>query len=192
MNLYHLRSPNFIGNTIYPISALDNIHPEIAQIAKRKYAGRESLLEIKLPVANCCISELIHLSPVDIKMVINALRMVSFTSPTLHAKFQHLRDMKYFQIPIGRFDTKKLYVLKIDKAIGDDLELFKKVIRSNLYSWAEGSTFLNSHVPEVQVKYFEECANNSSLRPYLFTGITHIFYQGSIEIEEGDIQNVIL
>jgi hypothetical protein len=51
--IYHLVPRQMHGHGLYPLNRLREVAPDLAQTAFEKYAGRESVLERRIPPLNC-------------------------------------------------------------------------------------------------------------------------------------------
>lgn len=76
--VYHRKSKNFVGDTIFPLNHLP--FPEVKTREQKKYQGRESLLETKIPPLDCLWNDVIHCTPVHPSIVYSALREAGFQS----------------------------------------------------------------------------------------------------------------
>ncbi len=62
--LYHIKSALFQGDTIYPLNQLRERSPEVYARQRRKYVGREALMERRVPLLDKLWNDVVHLAPV--------------------------------------------------------------------------------------------------------------------------------
>src|SRR5687767_12191852 len=71
--VYHLMSPGFAGEMLYPLAELRHRLPETYAAARAKYAGREWLLERPVPPLGCRWQDVVFLSPISPRLIYGAL-----------------------------------------------------------------------------------------------------------------------
>ena len=97
--LYHARPPEMRGDVLYPLNQLKAIHPDAYEREKRKYDGRERLLELRIPVLDVGWNDALHLSPIHPARLAAAWREAGATSPAWEREF--------FEIPVERIDASR-------------------------------------------------------------------------------------
>ena len=95
--LYHARPARMRGETLYPLNALRTIDPDLYEQERRKYAGREELLELRIPVLDVLWNDALHLSPIHPRRLAAAWRAAGLSSPAW--------DREFFEIPVERIDA---------------------------------------------------------------------------------------
>jgi hypothetical protein len=87
------------GGTLYPLNALRAAYPELYEEERRKYDGREQLLELRIPVLDVLWNDALHLAPIHPSRLAAAWRTVGLSSPAWEREF--------FEIPVARIDAKR-------------------------------------------------------------------------------------
>jgi hypothetical protein len=91
-SLYHALPPDMRGETLYPLNLLRDIHPDLFERERRKYAGRDALLELRIPLLDVLWNDTLHLSPLHPYHLAEAWRSVGLSSPAWERRF--------FRIPV--------------------------------------------------------------------------------------------
>jgi hypothetical protein len=91
--VYHRRSEDFRGTTIYPLNRLRAAHPGSYESERRKYEGREVLHGLAIPLLDALWGDVLHLSPFHPSRLATAWREAGL-SPTWAGTF--------FAIPVER------------------------------------------------------------------------------------------
>ncbi|OGY31719.1 MAG: hypothetical protein A3C02_00670 [Candidatus Andersenbacteria bacterium RIFCSPHIGHO2_02_FULL_45_11] len=160
--LYHRVPDNLVGDTLYPLNELRETHPDVYELAKSKYEGREEITEKTIPIGDSTWNDALQFTTVHPHKIKEALL----------AAGAQLSSTEWYQIPVS--------LLKPDHAVigfysGDSMENFKPVSEESL---KESAT-----LPETTKQYYREQLANGE-RPFLFHGIPHIFYKGSILLKD--------
>ena len=58
--VYHIRSADFRGTTLYPLNRLRDRYPDVYEAQRAKYRGREWLLEARVPLLDVLWNDVIH------------------------------------------------------------------------------------------------------------------------------------
>ncbi|UPT74966.1 MAG: HAMP domain-containing histidine kinase [Elusimicrobiota bacterium] len=61
--LYHYVPDELVGETLYPLTRLADLHPRVAAEHALKYSGREHLMQVRLPILDCLWNDVLHLAP---------------------------------------------------------------------------------------------------------------------------------
>lgn len=85
------------GETLYPLNHLRTAHPDVYEQECRKYAGREELLELRIPTLDVVWSDAVHLSPLHPRRLAAAWRAAGLWSPVWERDF--------FRIPVERIEV---------------------------------------------------------------------------------------
>jgi len=93
-SLFHARPPDLRGETLYPLNQLKDIHPALYEHEKRKYMGREAVLEFRIPLLDVLWNDTLHLSPIHPRLLAAAWRFAGLWSPVW--------DREFFEMPISR------------------------------------------------------------------------------------------
>lgn len=182
---YHMEPlGGLVGDSnLYPLNELKTKHPDVFLKHKSKYDHRPHLMECRLELPNCLWNDVIHLSPVDISLVLEAMITVfkeeqSLRMPKVAKKYY------YYEIPESFLDPNLLYILKRERAGDTPKEILHETINNLLVSYVGNAEKLETTVPKLQEEYFRKCAHDLSLPAYLFTGISHVLYKGTIDISK--------
>jgi hypothetical protein len=92
--LYHARPPGMRGELLYPLNLLRSVHPDLYEHERRKYVGREALLDLRIPVLGVRWNDALHLSPLHPYRLAAAWRAAGLSSPAWEREF--------FEIPVER------------------------------------------------------------------------------------------
>lgn len=162
--LYHGKSDEFKGETIYPLNQLKIIYPEIFDLEVSKYQGRVELLERQLPILNCNWNDVIHLSPINPHEIYKALVKIGFNP----------RPSVFFKIPIEKIKPKQTIIYEYQTTSFD----------KNTFKHFDVENFTNLHqLDDGVLKYYQDCFNNKS-RPLLFHLIPHVLTLDTISTND--------
>ncbi|GEM46566.1 hypothetical protein DC3_22010 [Deinococcus cellulosilyticus NBRC 106333 = KACC 11606] len=107
MFLYHQCPEHMQGNVLYPLNQLQNFFPEIALQARKKYQGREHLLERRIQLLNCLWNDVLHCAPVHPHLVYQAWQSLG----------KELGDTRWFKIPAAVLDQMPAVIYQSDGAV---------------------------------------------------------------------------
>jgi len=102
------------GHVLYPLSTLRTTFPDLYEHERAKYAGREILLELWIPILQVLWTEALHLSPLHPYHLAAAWRAQGLTSATWNREF--------FEIPVERIDSNRSVWFSSGILIGDEAE----------------------------------------------------------------------
>jgi hypothetical protein len=94
--LYHRRPPDLRGETLYPLGLLKSVHPDLHELELAKYAGREALLDLWIPLLEVRWNDAVHLCPLHPSRLASAWRAAGIDSPA----WEH----DFFRIPVARLE----------------------------------------------------------------------------------------
>jgi hypothetical protein len=95
--VYHLRSPDMRGTTLYPLDDLRVHHPDVYEREREKYRGRESVLEFAVPHLGVAWANTVNLSGLDPSLLVAARRR-------LGVPFSRLLERRVVRIPVERIE----------------------------------------------------------------------------------------
>jgi hypothetical protein len=72
-SLFHTAPNRMVGTVLYPLNELEDVDPETWRQERKKYAGREQVLEKRVLPLNCLWNDVLHLSAVHPADIIAAL-----------------------------------------------------------------------------------------------------------------------
>lgn len=87
------------GETLYPLNALRDLHPDVYEREAAKYLGRERVRNLRIPVLDVLWNDAIHLAPIHPSHVAAEWRAVGLSSSTWEREF--------FAIPVGRIASER-------------------------------------------------------------------------------------
>ena len=164
-SLFHTVPKRMVGSVLYPLNELEDVDPETWRQERQKYAGREQVLEKRVPPLNCFWNDVLHLSPVDPVDIIAALGAVGI---------EPLRR-RFFEIDPFDLDSNRT-VIFVDR-------------RANISGSQDGSQWLPfqpaaltefSAFNEASRQYYRECAQ-AGRRPLLWGYLPHVLYRGRLD-----------
>lgn len=65
-HVYHLVPKNFVGNVLFSLNRLKDTLPETYATQVGKYAGREKILERRIPKLDCLWNDVLHCSSLSL------------------------------------------------------------------------------------------------------------------------------
>ncbi len=167
--LYHLMPQPMIGDRLYPLNALKALAPEVFERHRKKYEGRESLLERRIPPLNCLWNDVLHLSPVHPALIRDAKLQLGLPWPAkgrqvgvVHPEKLGMTSENTVIWPFDKTEKVSLRapaepLLPYDPALLEDLR----------------------QIPDRTIRYLEE-ARRTGEPTFLFVGIPHVLFRGSI------------
>jgi hypothetical protein len=169
-NLYHRRPPNMRGSVLHPLNVLRQVMPDLYEHQRKKYTGREELLQQRVIPLNCLWNDVLHLSPVHPRKVAELA--------SSEAVFWSEAD--WFEIDATNFTADNTAIFRytdisISTTIAaDEFEVFD---RSKLPSLGE--------VPPLTKEYYRTADKGGKY--FIFCGVPHILHRGSIDVEQAKI-----
>jgi hypothetical protein len=166
------------GNILYPLNSLREINKETYEFHTSKYLGREILMEQKIPVLNCLWNDVLHCSPIDLRLIYKAL---------IKAGHHKVRNIEFFKIPIELLKSIKFVKYKFDREFYDREKKAYVLKTKNIEPLTIDSYRELNELPDKTIEWYKWCAENNRGIPLLFRYIPHIFIKGNIPIEEVDV-----
>ncbi len=173
--LYHRVPENIQGSVLYPLNRLKETMPGVYKKEVQKYEGRESLLEIKIPLLDCLWNDVLHLTAVHPNEVKKAL-----VEAGRSGDFQ----MRYFQIDPATLDLNKTVVYRYLQEGLEDITREDNFVFFDLSQVEE-----LSRMPESTKNYYHEMIAQEK-KPLLYHCIPHILYLGTLDISKAEIITV--
>jgi len=93
--LYHLCAPDFRGETLYPLTRLAAIYPDLYQRERAKYVGREAVLRFVVPTIEVTWGETVNLATLDPALLLAERRR-------LGVPLSNLLTRRVLRIPLER------------------------------------------------------------------------------------------
>jgi hypothetical protein len=167
---YHLKSEDFSGKIIYPLSTLKEKDNKVYKQSIKKYKGRENQLTTKIDLLNCEWQDCINLSTLNPAKIFEAAFLLGLKNNEYNIGKEILR------FPISCLEGKK-FCLYNDGKIDDSKSYSKVTVKS--YKELE-------FVPSETMKYFAECKDNDE-DPLIFSDVVHILLKDELDISEADV-----
>ena len=176
--IYHIKPVNMFGNILYPLNALRKINRDTYEFHISKYKHRKTLMKLKIPVLNCHWNDVVHCSPIDLRLIYKAL---------IEARLHRVGNMEFFKIPIEFFKDIEFVKYKFDKEIFD-IEKKAYVLRAEDIEPLTISSYRElNELPNKTLEWYKQCAESNKGVPLLFRYIPHIFVKGNIPTKEVDV-----
>ncbi len=169
--IYHRKSKNFEGDTIYPLNRLP--FPEIKIQEQKKYQGREALLAVTIPPLNCLWNDVIHCSPVHPNEVYSALKEAGFEPPA----------GQYFAIPATTLQPAQTTIF-LSSARPND-----RYAAENYLPFLLENLHLHQHLPEETKTYYATCKSEGR-NPLIYVGVPHILHFGHILVNDCELIDI--
>lgn len=164
--VYHRIPDPLEGRILYPMNQLEEKMPEIFAAHKKKYEGREELLQKKIPGLDCFWNDVLHFSTINPQLLVRALSGAG-NAPE--------NQVAWLKVPIEYFSDKKC--LYYDSGRVKGLETFNDFDSSSYLELTE--------VPERTFSYYKSCID-SGKSPLLFVGIPHLLLLDEIDVTKFD------
>jgi hypothetical protein len=164
--LYHMVPENMTGETLYPLNSLKSIFPALYEKQAAKYAGREYLMSMKVPLLNCLWNDVLHctaVNPAEIKQALKeAGDMRGFTR-------------NFFKIDPSLLSVKDtvIYLYSIDEA-------GNKFNAKNFIPYHPEDMGNYSKLPSQTKEYYVEEIKKGK-KPLLFHLVPHILFRGPLD-----------
>lgn len=165
-----------LGDVLYPLNRLKKIHPEIYERNLKRYAGRDHLRKAKIPQLNCLWNDVLHCSPIDLKILYRAL---------LHAGIDPA-PLEYFSIPLARIEAGAAVIYKFS---AESPGIGEAPSESDFQSFDHAQFRAPERVPSAASDYYARSAKQKSGFPYLFHGIPHILVKQSMPVAGLEVLN---
>lgn len=172
--LYHLVPLDMSGTVLEPLNTLKHTKPELYAKKIQKYHGREHVMERHVPLLNCLWNDVLHLSPVEPRILKQALLEAGRKDGTF----------RFYQINPNTLEPENtvVYLFRtLGKVMQPDDTEFIAFSPEQLEQWQV--------VPNRTKQYFKN-HYSAGTRPLLFYGIPHILYKGTIQTERLEIVTV--
>jgi hypothetical protein len=166
------------GNILYPLNTLREINKDTYEFHISKYMGRETLMDQKIPVLNCLWNDVLHCSPIDLRLIYKAL---------VRAGHHKIENKEYFKISIELLKSIKFVKYKFEKEFFDREKKRYALTIEDIEPLTIDSYRELNQLPNKTIEWYKWCAENNRGTPLLFRYIPHIFVKGNIPIKEVDV-----
>ena len=172
--LYHKVPKNFTGNILYPLNQLKDIYPDLYEFQASKYAGREHVMEHKIPPLDCLWNDVLQFGAVHPKEIFDELK-----------KYDDKKIApKYFKIPAELLEKEKTAVYLYEHKIIDG-----KLNTKDFVEFDPSDVEKYSIMPQATKDYYKKSYNNNQ-KPLLWHKIPHILYKGTIDVDGVEVVGV--
>ena len=103
--LWHHVPQNMQGSLLWPLRALEEVSAEVAGVQRAKYAGREHIANLHVPLLDCRWDEVVFFSPIHPDTIHDAVRSAGGTTRAGHAYEIDMQTLKDHELIW--FDPKK-------------------------------------------------------------------------------------
>jgi hypothetical protein len=173
--LYHRVHKDMEGNILYPLNQLKDKFPDLYVQKKKKYDGREHVMDTKITPLDCLWNDVLFFSPVHPQEIKKAL---------MEAGRKEEFNAQYYQINADSLEQENttIYLYK------NTIENFGIIPEDFVYYSPDK---INNYVsvPDKTKQYFRD-AYEQDRRPLLYVGIPHILYKGTLDISNSPIISV--
>jgi hypothetical protein len=163
--LFHTVPNKMVGTVLYPLNDLEAIDPETWRQERKKYAGREQVLEMCVAPLNCLWNDVLHLSAVHPADIIAALADVGL---------EPLRR-RFFEIDPLDLDSNRTVVFINRRGGVAEAPDESQWMPFQPDTLTELSTF-----NEASRRYYRECAQ-AGRRPLLWGYLPHVLHRGPLD-----------
>ena len=178
--IYHIKPVKMFGNILYPLNTLREINKDTYEFHISKYIHRKTLMEQKIPVLNCLWNDVLHCSPIDLRLIYKAL---------IRAGHHKVRNIEFFKIPIELLKNIKFVKYKFEKEIFNREKKAYVLTTEDIEPLTIGSYRELNILPNKTIEWYEWCAENNKGIHLLFRYVPHIFVKGNISIKEVDVSD---
>jgi len=178
MFVYHMCSDDIRGTTLYPLKALATRFPDVYARERPKYAGREEVLDFRVPHLDVAWGDTVNLAAIDPRRLVAARRR-------LGVAFSKLLQRRVVRIPVDRIAGSAAAVYDsrthwINSAPGDATVASEPPAEE--FSPFDATTY--QELTEVPRRHLDYLAGQLARgRPALgFVFIRHVLVAGSVDI----------
>ena len=169
--VYHIKSPKFKGDYIYPLSQLEDVYPTLYKKEIKKYEDREKHPETKIDLLDARWKDCVNLSTLNPVKIFQMEELLGIPG------YKNSQDVEIFC-----FNIKDLS--DYDMCLYDDNKSPKN---KDAYKRVSPSSYKETEfVPIDTVRYFLECKKKGEL-PLIFGGVVHLMVADKISINKADI-----
>lgn len=171
--LYHRKTPDFRGHDLYPLNRLKDVAPDLYDRQRAKYAGREDVMQQRVPQLNCLWNDLLHFTPLHPAQVAQLARSEGLV----------WHEAKWFEIdPVAAgFTSANTAVFRYA-----NIDLEYPIPRDEFESFDIERLALMCDLPQPTRDYYRSIPRGSS-RYFIFAGVPHVLHRGSVDIEKAPV-----
>jgi hypothetical protein len=181
--LFHLKPKLLNGESLLPLNKLLISNKEAYLTHVKKYNHRPEIMQVRLKYLDCLWNDVIHLSPVDIrKLIEKRIEIYKDCGLSVDTLIIRLQEVEYYEIPVEILDKTKTVIYWTESRDPKTVDSEFKEIESLIYRWEDKYDQLPNECTVGQENYFKACAADPRLSPYLFTAIPHVLYCGELDL----------
>lgn len=155
------------GNVLYPLNTLKTLHPDLYEFHANKYAGREYLMDQKIPILECLWNDVLHFTAIHPSEVKKGL---------VAAGYRGAFDRDYYQIDPKIFDPRDTIVFICARGIPDYIDPEECV------EYRPDEIAKYSILPQPTRDYYKEKLDKGE-SPLIYRLSPHILYKGTLSVE---------
>lgn len=164
--LYHMVPEDMRGDSLYPLNALKNEHPDLYVAKAAKYEDRRHIMEQFLPTLEAAWNDVLHFTAIDPKELKEALVEAGMEP----------KEMRFYQLDPSLLDPKHTTVYLYQDKSNDS-----KMSPENFKEYDPQKLDEHATLPEETKKYYKEMFAKGE-RPLMFVGVPHILHKGSVDV----------
>jgi hypothetical protein len=167
--LYHWVPKGMKGNTLYPLNVLKEKFPELYEQKAKKYEDRMQVMGWRIPTLDCYWNDVIHLIAVHPRVAKQALKDTGYDKEY---------SVSCYEIDPSSLPPEKTTVCMYteEPAQGDQFKA-DEFVPFDVQDMEKYSV-----IPQRTKDYYKKCIENDRI-PLSFPWVPHIFYKGSIDVE---------
>lgn len=167
--IYHGVPDELIGDELVPLKRMGELNPKLKNKYLKKYEGRETILERRIPLLDCLWNDVVQLLPFHPEKVFK-LQVQLGLIPQLPA-------YRFFEIDVSQLDPKKTVVFFKTAPNEESVEA----------KWLSDVDFKSlGEIPEATNRYYQTLVGTGEL-PFNYQFVPHILHMGSIDISGSKI-----
>lgn len=173
--LYHRVPEQMIGDVLYPLNQLKDLHPNVYAEQIKKYEGREFVMEQQVPILNCLWNDALHFSAVHPQKIADELEKLG----------QSLLGKKFYIIHPEKLEKEKAVVYLYKHKSKKD-----KLLPENWTEFRIEDIDNYTELPEKTIEYYKDQLGQGK-KPLLWAWVPHIMYQGTLDVSDCEVAKVI-
>ena len=172
-----------VGDTVFPLNQLREVAPSLHQAQKAKYAGREAVLDFRLPIVDVAFNDTVHCSSVHPHRLFEARRTVGFDAPARPQPPVQITGL-FFEIPVERILVHPVLwytarTLWINGAPNENVPLTPPLDEFEPFDASRYRPLADA--TQLHFEYLRRVKERGQ-RPLLFVHIPHVLVAGPIDV----------
>jgi hypothetical protein len=175
--VYHLVAEDFRGEELLPINTLRDTYPDLYEIERAKYQGREGVLTYRVPFMNVPWGDTVNLAALDPVHLVQTRKELGLPS-------SRLLQRRIVRIPVERLIGRNAVVYNsathwINSSPGEDVALSPP--ESEFEPFEIGTYSEQTETPVLHIEYLERQRDRDEYA-LGFVFVRHVLVEGSIDI----------